>query len=116
APGADAVADLRARLGLRLRALVELARRLHRVPEAQDRGGGPTAPRADGARRRVRAARAVSFRARLTLVAAVAVAVVVVVLAPATYLVVRSQLYRQIDRTLETRAAVLQRLPLEIDH
>ena len=42
--------------------------------------GGEAAPDPDGSRRRLRAARAVSFRARLTLVAAAAVALAVVVL------------------------------------
>src|SRR5204863_3275238 len=56
APGPDPLADLRARLGLRLRPLVELARGLRRLPAAQDRGRGRTAPAAHRARRRLRAA------------------------------------------------------------
>ena len=38
APGPDALADLRARVGLRLRRELERARRLRRLPAAQDRG------------------------------------------------------------------------------
>jgi two-component system sensor histidine kinase MprB len=56
-----------------------------------------------------------SLGARLTLVAAAAVAAVVVVLAPATYLIVRSQLYDQVDQTLSERADAVQHVPLSID-
>ena len=49
--------DLRARLGLRLRVELELARRLHRLPAPQDRGRRRAAAAAHGARRRLRAAR-----------------------------------------------------------
>src|SRR5207302_642389 len=38
AAGADPLRDLRARVGLRLRLRLQLARRLHRLPAAQDRG------------------------------------------------------------------------------
>src|SRR5207237_194638 len=62
---ADEVGDLRARLGLRLRLRLELARRLHRVPPAQDRGGRKAEADPDGSRGRLRPARAMSFRARL---------------------------------------------------
>ena len=55
APGADALADLRARVGLRLRLELELARRLHGLPAPQDRGGRRVAPAPHGARRRLRA-------------------------------------------------------------
>src|SRR3954447_26642834 len=40
AAGVDALADLRARLGLRLRLLFEMGRGLHRLSAARDRGGG----------------------------------------------------------------------------
>ena len=53
-----ASADLRARLGLRLRPDVQLARRLHRLPAPQARGRRRAAPDPHGARHRLRAARA----------------------------------------------------------
>jgi two-component system sensor histidine kinase MprB len=56
-----------------------------------------------------------SLRVRLTLVAAAAVALVVVVAAPATYVIVRSKLYDEVDRTLTAAAAPLQGTPLLID-
>src|SRR6185503_18674609 len=77
ASGADALDHLRARVGIRLRLRVELARRLHRLSQAQDRGGWGAAADPHGPRRRVRAARTVTFRARLALVAAAAVALAV---------------------------------------
>ena len=65
------LADLRARLGLRLRRDLERARRLHRLPAPQDRGGRRAAAAAHRARRRLRAAGAVmALRGRLTLLAA----------------------------------------------
>ena len=57
-------ADLRARLGLRLRARLELARGLRRLPAPQARGGGRAAADPHGARRRLRAARADERSAR----------------------------------------------------
>ncbi len=54
APGADAHADLRARVGLRLRAELELARGLRRLPAPQARGGRRAAGAAHGPRRRLR--------------------------------------------------------------
>ena len=53
-PGADALGHLRARLGLRLRLRLELARRLHRLPAAQDGGGRQAAADPDDPRRRLR--------------------------------------------------------------
>ena len=53
----DALADLRARVGLRLRRELERARRLRRLPAAQDRGRRRAAAAAHGARRRLRPAR-----------------------------------------------------------
>ena len=79
APGAHPLADLRARLGLRLRRHLELSGRLRRLPAAQDRGGREAAADPDGARRRLRAARSMSFRARITIATAVAVAIAVAV-------------------------------------
>src|SRR5205085_1874479 len=110
APGLDAVDHLRARVGLRLRLRVELARRVHRVSAAEDGGGRAAAPDPHGARRRVRAAgamnfRNLSFRARLTLVAAAAVALAVVLASVVVWLVVRSQLRSQVDNDLRTRSA-----------
>jgi two-component system sensor histidine kinase MprB len=56
----------------------------------------------------------VSLRARLTLVAAAAVALVVLVTAPATYLIVRSSLYRQVDTRLSQAAAPIVAGPLAV--
>ena len=70
-------ADLRPRLALRLRAELEGARRLHRVPAAEDRGRRRAAADPHGARRRLRAPRAVSFRRRVVLLSGLAVAIAV---------------------------------------
>jgi two-component system, OmpR family, sensor histidine kinase MprB len=53
-----------------------------------------------------------SFRARLTLVAAAAVALAVVLASAVVWLVVRNQLYRQLDRGLKGGAAELAHAPL----
>ena len=50
--------DLRAHLGLRLRDVVEVARRVHRVPAAQDRGRRRAAAHPHGPRRRLHGSRA----------------------------------------------------------
>src|SRR5207247_10201882 len=75
-PGAHALDDLRSRLGLRLRAHIQLAGGLRRLPAAQDRGGWPTASPAHSSRGGLRAPlrRAMSFRRRTGLPPAVAVA------------------------------------------
>src|SRR5215207_9507708 len=100
APGADALDHLRSRLGLRLRPRVELARGLRRLPAAQDRGGRGAAAPPHGARRRLRAALAMSLRRRLTLACAAAVALAVVLAAGLTYWFVRDALRDQIDASL----------------
>src|SRR5205823_13300773 len=93
AVGADEVGDLRARLGLRLRLRLELARRLHRLPAAQDGGRRQAEADPHGAWRRLRASRTfMSFRTRLALVAAVAVALAVVIASVVVSVVVRNQL------------------------
>ena len=97
APGAHAGDDLRAGVGVRLRLCVELARRLHRLPAPQDRGGRRAAADPHQARDRLRAAGAVSFRLRLTLAAASAVALAVAVACAIAYVVVGQQLYGQVD-------------------
>src|SRR4030095_1703134 len=113
APGPDAIGHLRARLGLRLRFRVELARRLHRLPPPQDRGRRPAAPDSHGAGRRVRAPRGMSFRVRLTFVAAAAVAFAVVLASIVVYAVVRDQLRGELDDSLRDRAAAISRGHLE---
>ena len=73
AAGPDALADLRARLGLRLRLELELARRLHGLPAPQDGGGRRAAAPAHRARRRLRAAglmRSLPLRRRMTIAVA----------------------------------------------
>src|SRR6185436_14156687 len=111
AAGADPVADLRARLGLRLRPLVEFARRLHRLPAPEDRSRRQAAPDPDGTRRRLRTARAVSFRTRLTLVAAAAVALAILAASLVVFLVVRNQLRGQVDSALQSRAEQIEHGP-----
>src|SRR4029078_1753674 len=86
APGADARRDLRPRLGLRLRAGVELAGGVRRLPAPQDRGAGRAEADPYGARRRVRAPRrAVSFRLRVALLAGAAVAIAVIAASAIVY-------------------------------
>src|SRR6266567_56692 len=111
AAGAHALVDLRARLGLRLRPLVEFARRLHRLPAPEDRSRRQAAPDPDGTRRRLRTARAVSFRTRLTLVAAAAVAFAILAASLVVFLVVRNQLRGQVDSALTTRARQIENGP-----
>src|SRR5205814_4087738 len=100
-------------LGLRLRLRLELARCLHRLPAAQDRGGRQAETDPHGSRRRLRTARAgMSFRTRLALVAAVAVALAVVVASAVVFVVVRNQLRGQVDDTLRSRAGAIASSPL----
>src|SRR5207244_2174874 len=113
AAGADALDHLRARLGLRLRLRVELARRLHRLPAAQDRSRRPPAADPDRPRRRLRITRAMSFRTRLTLAAAIAVAVAVAAASAVSYAIVRNQFRSGVDDSL--RARVSQRLRVHPD-
>jgi len=53
-----------------------------------------------------------SFRVRLTLVAAAAVALAVVLASAVVWLVVRNQLYRELDRGLRSGGAALAHAPL----
>jgi two-component system, OmpR family, sensor histidine kinase MprB len=57
----------------------------------------------------------VSFRARLTLVAAAAVALAVVLASVVVWLVVRNQLYRDLDHRLRTRATEIAHGPLHTE-
>src|SRR5262249_7118653 len=93
------------RLGLRLRLRVELARRLHRLPPPQDRGRRPPPPDPHRPGRRLRVARGMSFRTRLTLAAAIAVAVALAVASAVSYAVVRNQLPGSVDASLGTRVS-----------
>src|SRR5206468_11674305 len=94
APGPHARADLRPRLGLRLRPRVQLARGLRRLPAAKDRGARRAARAAHRARRRLHPAPAapMTFRRRLVVLAAAAVATAVALAGVVTYVVVRAQL------------------------
>src|SRR5262249_43300732 len=118
APGADEGTDLRAGLGLRLRALGELARRLQRLPETPDRGGRKAEVDPDGSRRRLRAPRAVSwfnnlsFRTRLASVAAAAVALAIILASAVVFIVVRNELRRDFDNGLRARAQSVASAPL----
>src|SRR5207245_10625550 len=91
----------------------DLPRRLRRLPAAEDRGGREAASDPDGARRRLRVARGMSFRARMTLVAAAAVALAVVVASAVVYVVVRGELRGPVDADLRSRAAYIAGLPPE---
>src|SRR5690606_21129724 len=120
APGAHPRADPEGGVGLRLRAVVELARRLRHVPAPQDRGGRRTAPGAHGAGRGLRAAagrrgvsgllrrfRTLPMRARLSLLVAAAVASAVAAVSVTCWFIVQGKLYEQLDKDLE-KATVLQ--------
>ena len=128
--GAHALGDLRARLGVRLRRDLELARRLHGLPAPQDRGRGEPRllhtvrgvgyvlrgardrragsaaldPRHPVRSRGAREEQSVSFRRRVALLAAAAVAVAVVLASALTYLLVAHQLRGQVDSQLRDRA------------
>ena len=67
--------------------------------------GGRAAPDPHGARRRLRAARAVSLRARLALGSAAAVAVTIVLASVVVYFLVRTSFARRSTRTCRTEAA-----------
>src|SRR5881392_1143470 len=95
-------------MGIRFRARVELPRRLRRLPAAQARDGGPDAVDPYRAGRRLRAARAMTIRRRLSLAAAVAVAVAVAVACAAAYVGVRAKMRGEIDHQLGSRAAAVQ--------
>src|SRR5262249_6095080 len=90
---------------------LELARRVHRLPAAQDRSRRQAAVDPDDPRRRLRAARAMSFRTRLALVAAAAVALAVVAASVAVYFVVQDQLYGAVDNNLRRSAQFLGNVP-----
>ncbi len=75
-------------------------------PQARVRRGASA--RADDPRRRLRAARAMTFRGRLTLAAAAAVAVAIAVASLVVYLVMRDALRDEVDATLRERADVAQ--------
>src|SRR5262249_8562956 len=97
--------DLRSRVGIRLRAGVELARGLHRLPAPQDGGRRRAAPRAHRARGRLRAAPAepMSFRRRIVLLSAGAVAASIVIASVVVYFVTRNELRGQIDASLRQK-------------
>src|SRR3954471_22927956 len=96
-------------MGIRLRAHVQLASRLRRLPAAQARGG--RCPPADPhrARSRLRAARAMSLRLRIAIAAGLAVAVAVIGVAAVVYVAVRSELRGQVDDALAAPAAQFAR-------
>src|SRR5262249_39917890 len=111
ASGADPLDHLRTSVGLRLRLCVELPRRLHRLPAAEDRSRRRTACDPHRARRRVRTPGAMSFRARLAMVAAAAVALAIVAASFVVYFVVKQQLRGPIDSSLRHSAVELQQTP-----
>src|SRR5262249_19861322 len=103
----------RARVGLRLRRDVELAGGLRRLPAPQDRGGRRAAADPHRARRRLRAARAMTLRRRLALVAAAAGAIAIVVASLVVYRVLRGELRGRVDDELRasgTRVPFIARI------
>src|SRR5207247_4831554 len=104
-PGAHALDDLRSRVGLRLRAHIQLAGGLRQLPAAQDRGGWRAASPAHSPRGRLRAPlrRAMSFRRGTVLLSAGAVATAVVVASAVVYVVTRDDLRGQVDASLRAK-------------
>ena len=106
----DRATDLPPGVGLRHRALLQLARGVHRRSAAEDRGRRRTAPDPHDPRRRLRPAGAgmtMSLRSRLTVgtVALLSIAIAVALLT--AYLLVRHELRSEIDRSLKSRAAAI---------
>ena len=133
-PGADAASLIFERVwGYDFGLDLERARRLHRLPAPEDRGGRRAAADPDRARRRLHAARVVnlrgrlatglgwardrfeslSFRARVALVAALAVAVVAVVSSALAYILVENQLRGEVDNALRQRWERIQERPFD---
>src|ERR671914_723803 len=109
AQGAAARADLRAGVGLRLRAGLERASRVRGVPAPQARGNRGSPAGAHGARGRIRPAGAVTLRARIAAAAGLAVALAVIAAALAVYLGVRGQLRGELDESLRDRTEAVAR-------
>src|SRR5205823_4873149 len=91
---------VRTDLGLRLRNVLTLARRLHRLPALQARSQWRTSTRTDRPRRRLRGPPAVSLRWRIALILAVVALIVGAFAAIASYVTTESQLQSTIDETL----------------
>ena len=106
ASGARSRADLRAGLGVRRVALVELARCVRRSSAAQARSRRRAPADPDRPRRRLHAERAMSFRLRLTLLASLAVAVAIVGASFVVYYTDRHELMRQVDSDLSSSLAL----------
>src|SRR4029077_19714794 len=87
-------------LELRLRADVESARGVHQLPATKDGGRWRAAPDPYGARGRLRAARAVSLRSRLTVAGGGAVFAALAIASLVIYFSVRSNLNEQTDASL----------------
>src|SRR5918999_2834487 len=103
--GARALPDPGARLGLRLRIELELARRLHRLPAPQARGGRGAPADPDRALGRVRPPpRRMTFRRRIALLSGLAVAVTIVLTSLLAYFTIESELRGQVDDSLRARA------------
>src|SRR5580704_10609190 len=103
--GAFAHEDLRVRVGLRLRASLELAGGVRRLSAPQDRGRRGAASGADGAgsRLRVEVLAAMSFRRRVVLLAAGAVAAAIVIASVVVYVVTGNELHARIDASLRQK-------------
>src|SRR5271170_5917377 len=116
ATGAHPFGDLRARVGIRLRRNVELARRIHGLSPAQDGGRRGDAAAAHGARRGIRAAGPMTFRRRITVVSAAAVAIAVVLASVIIYLLTSHQLHSQVDAQLRARGRDAHALLARLNH
>ena len=100
-----ALDDLRAHLGLRLRLGVQVARRLHRLPAPQDRGGRRSPPDPDRSRGRVHAASVMTLRARFAVALGLLAGLSVVVVAVASYLATVHQLHTDLDNEVVSYAS-----------
>src|SRR5438552_7755507 len=96
--------DLRSGVGIRLRPVLNITRRVCQVPATQAQAGRRCARDPDRAWRRLCHERAMSFRLRVTLLTATAVAVAAIGAAVAMYFVVQNQLIEQVDGNLALAA------------
>src|SRR5207253_46751 len=106
-PGAQPLADLPASLGIRLRARLQLARRVRRLPAPQDGGGRRAPPHPERPGRGFHAAAAVTLRARLTLVSAGLVAAALVVAGIVIYASTAVNTRAEVDDSLRRQAAAI---------
>ena len=100
--------DLRADLGLRLRAGVQEPRGLHQLPAPQGGRGPLGGPDPHGPRRGLHDPRVMSLRTRLVLAFVVLTTVATVAVGAWSYAATVDRLYAEIDRSLADIAAIAQ--------